>query len=197
MGESRHTVAVSTPSTITLLTVDLALLFVPGVVGADEDGQTAPQAAETDDTWTGFAVGRYHTCGLGGDGTIFCWGCAPSRDRWKGFIRRVSHGQCGEWRGHFVQVTAGDRHTCGLSDDGAITCWGQDEFGQLQVPEGTYLAVTGGRSHTCALDINGAATCWGLDTGQPPRAHRATVSAPDPYPSRCHQGPGPYPPWRG
>ncbi|MYJ46100.1 MAG: hypothetical protein F4070_00280, partial [Acidimicrobiales bacterium] len=57
------------------------------------------------------AVGAYHGCALGTDGTIACWG-------------DNALSQTGSPAGTFTAIVAGDDHTCALSDDGSVACWG-------------------------------------------------------------------------
>jgi alpha-tubulin suppressor-like RCC1 family protein len=82
--------------------------------------------------------GRYHTCGLRHDGTVWCWG-----GNFEGQLGNISTTDSG----HPVQVCAdskfcfplagvialssGHRHTCALLSDGTVRCWGDNWTGQL------------------------------------------------------------------
>ena len=82
-------------------------------------------------------VGKYHSCALMGDGTVFCWGLG-------------SHGQLGhnsykssnipqivkDMNGQrflrdIKQISGGGIHTCALKLNGKIFCWGNGDNGQL------------------------------------------------------------------
>ena len=62
-------------------------------------------------------VGLFHTCAVGADGGIDCWGSDQS-------------GQASSPTGTFTQVSAGSGHTCAIHADGEIECWGLDYYGQ-------------------------------------------------------------------
>ncbi len=93
---------------------------------------------------TGVAGGGNHTCVVGADGSVTCFGANDS-------------GQLGakpSARGLFAvgvppasAVTAGFAHTCALLEDGGIQCWGANDRGQLgtgqaggAVPDPGYVA---------------------------------------------------------
>jgi hypothetical protein len=58
------------------------------------------------------AAGDSHTCGLGTDSTVTCWGSDGYR------IRQVPPGS-------YSAITSGDEHACALSADGFVQCWGR------------------------------------------------------------------------
>lgn len=139
---------------------------------------------------TQIAAGKYHTCALRNDGTVWCWG-------------ENAYGQLGnssttdsstpvEVLGvggteHLMGVTeidADGQFTCALINDGTVRCWGHDQAGQLGIGSAnnnanrTPLAVVGvgghgtlgnvthitvGANHACALISGGTVDCWGLD----------------------------------
>ncbi len=113
------------------------------------------------------ASGDAHTCGVGIDRGVRCWGVAAD-------------GRLGVDGGDRDQpeeiglaadlVRAGGRHTCAL-DRGDLVCWGANDSGQLgsagasssaprPVP-GAWLSVATGAAHTCALASSGLVYCWG------------------------------------
>jgi alpha-tubulin suppressor-like RCC1 family protein len=76
------------------------------------------------------SAGTLHTCGVGTDGTGYCWGDAG--------IGRLGTGMGtsadpAEVVGGltFVDIDAGAEHTCGVTTDGEAFCWGANAFGQL------------------------------------------------------------------
>ena len=120
------------------------------------------------------AGGQNFSCGVQGDGSVWCWG-------------RNNFGQLGEAGGSSssaplqigglqaaVGVVAGEGHACAHLADGTVSCWGLNTSGQLG--DGTtesrsaparveglsgVAALTAGRLHTCARLLDGTAWCWG------------------------------------
>ncbi|GIF00655.1 hypothetical protein Ari01nite_81190 [Paractinoplanes rishiriensis] len=83
-------------------------------------------------------VGGYHTCGLGSDGTAYCWG--------QGSYGQLGNGNTADQLTPvavdappgvtFTQLTAGTNHSCGLGSDSKGYCWGQGGDGQLGIGGG-------------------------------------------------------------
>ena len=139
---------------------------------------------------TQIAAGKYHTCALRNDGTVWCWG-------------EDAYGQLGNnsttdsptplevlgagGTGHLTGVTeidADGQLTCALINDGTVRCWGHNQAGQLGngstsnnaigTPQtvvgvgghgtlGNVAHITVGANHACALISGGTVDCWGLD----------------------------------
>ena len=99
----------------------------------------------------GYWANSGHTCGIGSDGTVSCWGYNLE-------------GQTNAPGGTFVQVSAGGSHTCGLKTDGSLSCWGYPGYGITTPPAGTFTQVSAGRYHTCALRTDASVVCWGYPT---------------------------------
>ena len=124
------------------------------------------------------APGRDHTCALGTDGGVRCWG-------------KNTEGQLGDpsnqpskyaqsVAGLEADVTglcAGQEHSCARKTDGTLWCWGKNDDGALgagdyknrgtptQVRlEGEVIAVSCGHFHTCALKKDATTWCWGGNT---------------------------------
>ncbi len=116
------------------------------------------------------ASGDAHTCGIGIDRGVRCWGVAAD-------------GRLGLDGGDRDQpeeigldadlVRAGGRHTCAL-DRGDLVCWGANDAGQLgsdggssSAPRpvtGAWLTMATGAAHTCGLASDGLVDCWGDNT---------------------------------
>jgi alpha-tubulin suppressor-like RCC1 family protein len=106
------------------------------------------QADPPEGTYTAVAAGGWHTCALGSDSTLTCWG-------------DNSFGQADPPEGTYTAVDAGWAHTCSLRADGAITCWGDNTHEQTSPPPGDYTDLAAGGTHTCALRADRTIVCWG------------------------------------
>ena len=74
--------------------------------------------------------GVLHSCGVQGDGTLWCWGAN-------------AHGQVGDGTQTnrlapvrvpgqaWGQVAAGNLHTCSRRQDGSLWCWGSNAYGEI------------------------------------------------------------------
>jgi alpha-tubulin suppressor-like RCC1 family protein len=130
---------------------------------------------ETD--WQAISGSQHHTCGVRGDGSLWCWGRnehselnAPEPLTVYYEPRQVG-GEL-DWGA----VVVGWFHTCARKRDGQLWCWGRAIEGQLGVtsvdpiPDPTPVTAPGqvalfalGNFHTCAVDSAGALYCWGLN----------------------------------
>jgi hypothetical protein len=99
------------------------------------------------------SAGNAHTCALGTDERIVCWGAR----KWGKFPPS----------GEFVQLASGGEHTCAVRKDGTVACIGQCAHGECTPPPGLFVQVTAAGHTTCGLMINGSATCWGMNVGSP------------------------------
>ena len=94
-----------------LLAAILILAFAFAACGGDDgDGTSEVQFASV-------SAGSFHTCGVGRDGSVECWGFDLS-------------GQATPPSGEFASVSSGWRHTCGVRPDGSVQCWGYDRWGR-------------------------------------------------------------------
>ncbi|MEC8024732.1 MAG: Ig-like domain-containing protein, partial [Myxococcota bacterium] len=126
------------------------------------------------------ALGTDHSCGVGVDGRVYCWGFNAT-------------GQLGLGPNAFEIVTkptwngledaraigASGSHSCAVLADSTVRCWGNNESGQLGAgfagdSSPSPLVVSGltdavdldaGSAHACALTSGGQMFCWGQNSG--------------------------------
>jgi alpha-tubulin suppressor-like RCC1 family protein len=133
-----------------------------------EEVTTGPAA------WKFIEAGVIHTCGIGSDDKLYCWGRGNNYARGNGDTTdrdvptEVSGGLT--WQ----HVDTKGYTTCGVTTGGALYCWGSNTWyqggdaggGSLQVPtqvgsDTDWQAVARGSTHTCALKTGGEIYCWG------------------------------------
>ena len=132
------------------------------------------------------SAGSDHTCGVGADGYVGCWGSdffgkASPPDGEFSFVAAGWTHTCGVradgsvacWGGgddaektmppggEFISVSAGDNHTCGVRTDGSVACWGDDDDGEASPPAGQFVSVSAGNNHTCGIRADASVACWG------------------------------------
>lgn len=134
-----------------------------------------PKAVDGGLKFQKIAAGASHTCALGTDSRIYCWG-----DNLRGQLGDPGIRQAGTpapvaSAALFTDVAAGDAHTCALRTDGVLLCWGANAVGQLGVATvGTgsavpvavqsslrFASVATGARRSCARVPDGTAYCWG------------------------------------
>ena len=98
-------------------------------------------------------VGTNHSCAIGADGSLACWGANDA-------------GQATPPTGTFVALSAGATTTCAIAVDGSLACWGANDAGQATPPQGRFVSVGVGDRFACAVATTGVPTCWG-DTTAP------------------------------
>lgn len=143
-----------------------------------------PTAVAFDGTFLAVATGRQTSCGLAGDGKIYCWGGDTADVSGGPYQGQLGDGGTAEDKAvpvaidsalRFVGLTVGWDHACGHTYDGNTHCWGRNSAGAFgsgttagnnlsPVPVGhtqTFLSFTAGEQHTCGLVDDGKAYCTG------------------------------------
>lgn len=115
------------------------------------------------------AAGSDHSCALGPDGAISCWGSDAL-------------GQLAVPDGLYERVVAGAGVGCALRlEDGTLACWGDDQAGLTSPADLDYADVALGASHGCGLTRGLDLVGWGdaADWDDPPGGLLVQVTAGD------------------
>jgi alpha-tubulin suppressor-like RCC1 family protein len=84
--------------------------------------------------------GRFHSCALISDGSVYCWGDNDNGELGDGTtINRLHPVRAGEIA-TAITINAGEYHSCAALADGTAQCWGAAAFGQ--VGDGTTADAT-------------------------------------------------------
>lgn len=125
---------------------------------------------------TPIRAGGSHSCALGRDGGVHCWGSNSEGQLGDGtttdqaLATPVSGLQSG-----VTAIATGLNHSCALSSAGGVKCWGSNDFGQLGDGSTTdrstpvdvsglaagVQAISAGANHSCALTAANGIRCWG------------------------------------
>lgn len=166
-----------------------------GILGNDVTGKArTPVPVLGGVSFTSLTAGLGHTCGVGIDGSAYCWGLHTAGQLGVGTMALDYTGMPTMVTGGltFASITAYFDHTCGTLADGTGYCWGFNRYGQvgtgtsdgglsenspnlpmavvggLAFPEG----LRAGTGHTCGIAADSAAYCWGSNfndqIGAPP-----------------------------
>lgn len=125
------------------------------------------------------AAGNGSSCGLVGDGTVYCWGSDEFGQLGDGEPYENKNVPVAIASSHkFVSIAAGESHNCAITQNGAAYCWGRNDKKQLgdgtasmddsalpKLVDGNhhFVSVTAGKNHTCGVTVRGTAYCWGSD----------------------------------
>ena len=142
----------------------------------------------------GIGVGAFHTCVVGADRSVRCWGRNANGQLGDGSLTDSPAPLTVQGLVNVSAVAGGGAHTCALLADGTIRCWGRNDEGQLGdgtvassptpvqvVGISTAIAVSAGWAHTCALLQDQTIRCWGWNaSGQLGDGTTATSQVPVP-----------------
>ncbi len=164
-----------------------------GASGALGDGSTVASAT-TPVTVTGFPAGAAgalfaissgyeHTCGVGADTRVWCWGKndvgqlngVPGANRPVAVAVQSGTPPNTTNITDMVAVVAAQNHSCALSSTGGVKCWGDNQVGQTGSGSTNLTtsavdvaglasgvkAIAANGFHTCALTTGGGVKCWG------------------------------------
>ena len=113
------------------------------------------------------AAGSLHTCIIGTDLTVWCWGADGSRpDGWTPPMRMLSSPT--------RAIEAYGHRTCASLHAGPVVCWGGNELAVGDPPSdyappepvpGVWCvgSIGVGSEHSCALTADGGVSCWGAN----------------------------------
>jgi alpha-tubulin suppressor-like RCC1 family protein len=130
------------------------------------------------------AAGKLHTCVIGVNSGLWCWGRNLSGELGIGnntdqqVPRQVTTPAATGW----ATIAAGGDQTCGVRVNSTLWCWGDNERGQLgigntidqNVPRQVttpsargWTTLTAGTGNTCAVRADSTLWCWGSnDAGE-------------------------------
>jgi alpha-tubulin suppressor-like RCC1 family protein len=145
-----------------------------------------PAGAPVGFNFTSVIPAHSHTCGMGNDGRLYCWGGAGLGEVGNGsfsntLIPTAVANPSGAPAGfNFTSYNTGQAHNCGIGNDGRAYCWGYNLNGALGdgttshrnrpvavlnpsgAPAGfNFTSVDTGFWHTCGIGNDGKAYCWG------------------------------------
>ncbi len=131
---------------------------------------------DADAGWLYVDESDHHSCAIGMDGTLWCWGentdgqigDGTTTDRDTPTLEAYGDGS-------WTVVSASDGHTCAVRSDGSLWCWGSNAHGQLgdgtttrrTIPtremnaDADWMTVSAGVGHTCGIRQDGTLWCWG------------------------------------
>ncbi len=98
-------------------------------LGPVGDAQSPQQVTMPDVAWTKVAAGISHTCAIGENDSLYCWGTGTSGQLGLGTMD--NHNTPQQVPGTWAEVAAGEIHTCARKTDNTLWCWGANGSGQL------------------------------------------------------------------
>src|SRR5258705_6530588 len=120
-------------------------------------------------------AGGSHTCALGVDSRIYCWGDNLRGALGDPAVRGSTTPVPIVSADAFTDLAVGGSHSCGIRTDGTVFCWGANDDGQLglsTVGSGSatpfaiqstqrFSSLAAGDRRTCARTAEGLTFCWG------------------------------------
>lgn len=176
-----------------------------GVAPPGADGGTSPADGGTAPTSAGPAksmgAGVVHTCQLGEDSSVWCWGYGNQGQL--GVVDlldpQIETGQPQYVGSGWAKLAVGPAHNCGIKLDGSLWCWGWNPVGELGFPtmmgfsalpgrvgtdsDWTFISASiggnGAFANSCAIKQNGTLWCWGFNgSGQLGTGDTTNAAAP-------------------
>ena len=105
-----------------------------------------------------------HTCAIGTNNTIACWGVNSSSQR--DIVSSLDPSVNANTK--FLAVSAGTKHSCGIKTDRQVACWGNNTDNQSNPTSSddidantSFLAIGVGFIHSCGIKADHRVACWG------------------------------------
>ncbi len=153
------------------------------------DGSTTPRLTPVDASGLTHGVGAIaagddHSCALGTDGSVRCWGLNSSGQVGDGSTtNRSTPTLVSGLPAGTIAIASGAAHTCALGSDGGVRCWGENLWGQagdrgdgyrllpvdaLAVPASVTTVVSSANPSNAGAPVTFTATVTGAGPGPAP-----------------------------
>ncbi len=157
-----------------------------GQLGNDDSGDSPepapvevhdPVGVADDVSFAAVFAGESHTCAIGDDSRVYCWGRNQDGqlgDGHSGTNRPVPGPVAFHGEYTITELSPGSAHACAADENGLAFCWGRNNEGQLGngdederdvawpvSGDHDFEVLSAGTRHTCGIDDAGAAHCWG------------------------------------
>lgn len=173
-----HTCALLADTTVTCWGYNSDGQIGRGVIGGGNYDPGPSVIDSSDLTLSGvieISSGRYSTCALKSNGTVWCWGKNASGQL--GNASLVDSAKAVQVTGlsNITQISVGQEFACALNSSKEVHCWGENIAGQIGdqnapldvstahkiswLEDVTYIAANG--YNTCALFTDTTVGCWG------------------------------------
>jgi alpha-tubulin suppressor-like RCC1 family protein len=149
-------------------------------LAAGDAGVGTPPVSIAGGPWIAPAAGSIHTCALGADGGVWCWGGNANGQLGSGDRTARPDPRQVSLPAKAVDVRTSFEFTCALLADASVWCWGYNMEGQLglgdQYPgddklspvqlgtEHDWTFIATGQGHGCGIRAPGRLYCWGRNT---------------------------------